>query len=346
MASKRISGLDLVRSIAICLVLFLHAKDSISSMPVFLKGLFSRGWAGVDIFFVLSGFLIASQVIKEKQAKPFVKKLKHFWVKRWFRTLPLYFTALFAYVVIKPLLGWEFSDSILKYFFFLQNYFAPKDFVQSWSLCIEEQFYIIFPLLVFTFSKLIKKPWFWLLPIVVSILCRYFIVGSETIENETQLAYSIAFPSFTRMDGISLGVFLAFTQDYWKPFVKDSCNSIFLISLIGFVLSLVYFGHTPLGMKAVFVYSTLSLFSAGMVMAGNFIRIPLASHSFFFWVATLSYGAYLWNNLFMRVIIKFAHNLHWGLSLVIFLGLTFVTSYVTYRIIEAPFIKLRAKFLD
>lgn len=346
MASKRISGLDFVRSIAILLVLFLHARDSISTMPMFLKNLFSRGWAGVDIFFVLSGFLIASQIIKEEQTKSIKKKLKHFWVKRWFRTIPLYLAALFVYVVVKPLAGWEFNGDVWKYFFFIQNYTSPKDFVQSWSLCIEEQFYLIFPLLVFGFSSLIKKPWFWLLPILVSLICRQYIISGGNILNETQLSYSIAFPSYTRMDGISLGVFLAFTQDYWRPFVKKSCNLIFLSSLLGFSLSLIYFGHTPLGVKAVFVYTVLSLFSAGMVMAGNYIKLPSASQSSFFWIATLSYGAYLWNNVFMRIFVNFGQNMHWALSTILFFTLTFVVSYLTFRIIETPFINMRSKFLD
>lgn len=342
---KRFYGLDLIRSLAIMMVLFLHLCEVVPTMPTFIRELSSVGWAGVDIFFVLSGYLIGGQIYKERTSLSIYLKLRNFWVKRWFRTFPLYFFVLLIYVYIKPIAGFEFKGDVWKYIFFIQNYSSPKDFVQSWSLCVEEQFYIIFPIICYVFSFTLKKKWFWLLPVVISFVIRLIIVDSGEVHNSTKFSHLLTFPSYTHMDGISLGVFLAFTYDDWKIFFKKHHKIMLLISMFFFFLSLVYMSDKPLGHRAVLSFLLLSITSAGMVCSARFLVIPKMLEPVFYWCANLSYGMYLWNNLFARVADKYFESIHWLFSSLIFFGGTVLISYISYKIIEMPVMKVRDKFI-
>lgn len=342
---NRIYGLDLLRSLAILLVLFLHLGESVHGFPPLLKTLGSIGWAGVDIFFVLSGFLIGGLLFNGNHNLAVKEKLYNFWVKRWFRTLPLYLLVLFVYGFIKPLAGWEFTGDLWSYFFFLQNFLTPRDFVQSWSLCIEEQFYLVFPLIAYLIPLTLKKRWLWFLPIVLSIVIRWQIMASQGVNSETDLSYLIRFPSYTHIDGILMGVLLAFYEKSWSHFVQKYHQYIFYLSTLGFFISLSYYGKTPLGAKAISCFFVLALFSAGMVSSAKFLAIPKFIQPIVYWIATLSYGIYLWNNLLMRVVDKFFIEIHWSLATLFFLITTGFISFITYRLVELPFMKLRVKFL-
>src|ERR1700730_1065700 len=136
--SRRNFGLDIVRSVAILMVLASHSIFFL--MPFFLKQLVEvygiLGSYGVEIFFVLSGFLIGQLIIKEVLKPPSWRGLSHFYVRRWFRTLPPYFLVLALRTLMGNPIHW-------RYLVFLQN-FDPKvmaSFRVSWSLSIEEWFY-------------------------------------------------------------------------------------------------------------------------------------------------------------------------------------------------------------
>ncbi|MGZ6469403.1 MAG: acyltransferase family protein, partial [Bdellovibrionota bacterium] len=166
---SRNTGLDLLRTSAILLVLALHASQLAPGRPWLLGYVSAFGWAGVDIFFVLSGFLIANQFFSGKKESS-SSSVRGFYVKRWLRTLPLYFFVLTFYVIIKPHLGFPFQGKPWHYAFFLQNYTGVKDFVPSWSLCIEEQFYLLFPFLALAWMRLKLPAWVWLLPAALSLI--------------------------------------------------------------------------------------------------------------------------------------------------------------------------------
>jgi peptidoglycan/LPS O-acetylase OafA/YrhL len=141
--TERIFGLDLMRAVSIVAVFLSH------SMPLNpLDNYFPFGWLGlgVEAFFVLSGFLIG-RIILRTVLQPGIswKAVKVFWVNRWLRTLPAYLLALAIYYCF-------YSDmrNIIFYVFFAQNLFTPAQgfFPHSWSLAVEEWFYLTFPLLL------------------------------------------------------------------------------------------------------------------------------------------------------------------------------------------------------
>ena len=118
--TKRLAGLDLLRSTAILSVVGFHFFQDVPA-PATLAFVFSKAGLGVDLFFVLSGFLITRQALSYTQST--WQNIFHFWQRRWFRTLPMYFLVLFLYIAIKPLLlGQPFVGDVSKHFFFLQNF--------------------------------------------------------------------------------------------------------------------------------------------------------------------------------------------------------------------------------
>ena len=128
MLKNRDQGLDLLRAMAIMMVLLLHAGYAVPQMPRIMGYVFAHGWVGVDLFFVLSGFLIGHQALHGPRLGSVMSQLHNFWARRWFRTFPLYFMVLFTYVVLKPLIfGRPFRGEVWPYFLFLQNYFPLTD---------------------------------------------------------------------------------------------------------------------------------------------------------------------------------------------------------------------------
>lgn len=135
----RISGLDFVRGVAVILVLFRHG-----TYECFIKDI---GWAGVDLFFSMSGFLIASLVIKEYQATgSFDAKL--FLIRRGFKIYPAFYVFLICSLLVNAIehnLSYELRF-ILAEIFFLQSY-LPHVWTHTWSLAVEEHFYFALAIL-------------------------------------------------------------------------------------------------------------------------------------------------------------------------------------------------------
>ena len=342
---KRIQGLDLLRFIAISLVVLLHASEVTRSINPILYWFFKIGWIGVDLFFVLSGYLIASQVFKTKVTSKW-KSLKEFWIKRWWRTLPLYFFALFVYAVIKPLLGFPFQQFSYKFFFFLQNFSRIHDFTQSWSLCIEEHFYIIFPILAFVFSLKNNRAVVWLIFVAGSFLARlYYFKTYEIVPTPVGIDFSIRFVTQYHLDGIAMGVFLAKTKGVWLNWNRPVK---IILGLIGTFL-VTYFPYTTPyvlpGYSSVWMFSVLAIGFSMVLIALHNIKVPRACSKPIELIALWSYGIYLWNGLVIRLF----HHLKLGINdyliISVFCLISILVAIPTYYFIEKPFLKLRDKLL-
>ena len=136
----RYQSMDFLRAVAILLVILAHTVLSYGA-PAYLAPL-QYGGTGVDLFFVLSGWLLGCQLFKEAQNTSTIN-VKRFWVRRWMRTLPAYYVVL-LFSVAQRLLTKENVEFPFSYFIFTQNYFYPLEFFSiSWSLCVEEQFYLV-----------------------------------------------------------------------------------------------------------------------------------------------------------------------------------------------------------
>ena len=157
MPAQRNFGLDLARAMAITMVFLSHGVTSLESLGV-----------GVDLFFLLSGFLIGRIYFRaqsDAEHKPGTFTLWSFWSARWFRTLPPYVAALGLFALLQMRFG---NNAVHPYYlFFLQNYVGMDGFGPSWSLCVEEHFYLALPLLGFVLLRVAgRRNMLWVLPLL------------------------------------------------------------------------------------------------------------------------------------------------------------------------------------
>lgn len=153
---KRIFGLDLLRAIAILFVMILHAGRFLPFPEKYHHYYMNIIYDGVGIFFVLSGFLIGGILIREIENTSYFsfRNLINFLAKRWSRTLPNYY--LFA-LILMLINSTSFID-IIKHLLFIQNiYHKPIDDISwSWSLSVEEWFYLVIPFLIFIIISILR----------------------------------------------------------------------------------------------------------------------------------------------------------------------------------------------
>ncbi|MGY0038929.1 acyltransferase family protein [Pedobacter sp. NJ-S-72] len=151
-APKYFSGFNGLRAIAVLLVvLIFHGK-------IIFPGMYN-GWIGVDLFFVISGFLITNILVKQKGTTNF---FSNFYLRRSIRIFPLYYIVLLVAMLILYLIKRDQLTDLSYYFFYVQNIRAISTekyislLAHTWSLCIEEQFYLVWPVIVY-FCPLKKK---------------------------------------------------------------------------------------------------------------------------------------------------------------------------------------------
>lgn len=185
-------GLDLVRAVAITLVYLAHGVTALESFAV-----------GVDLFFVLSGFLIGRIYFRSQAKGEF--SLRRFWQSRWWRTLPPYYAALGLYAVNAV---WFRGDQVHWYYiFFAQNYVGLDGFGPSWSLCVEEHFYLALPLLAgFVDRAGGRRSFLWVLP-VAAVLPQAF--RSYSSWRNGGLA-PVWWETHFHFEGLVMGVLLAY----------------------------------------------------------------------------------------------------------------------------------------
>jgi peptidoglycan/LPS O-acetylase OafA/YrhL len=147
-APQHLHGLDSLRALAILLVFAFHYQVFVSSEPTF--GWASTvGWVGVDLFFVLSGYLIGRQLMKGvAQGQRLL--LPAFYARRFLRTLPCFYAVLALYLAFPQLLGGRAPPPLWRFLTFTQNLGLQPGtaFSHAWSLCVEEQFYVLLPLVI------------------------------------------------------------------------------------------------------------------------------------------------------------------------------------------------------
>lgn len=181
-------GLDLARALAIAMVFLSHGVSALDTLGV-----------GVDLFFLLSGFLIGRIYLKSQAAGTFT--LFGFWSARWFRTLPPYLAALALFALAQP----HFRNNPVHpyYLLFLQNYLGMAGFGPSWSLCVEEHFYLALPLLGFLLLRAFpRRTLLYTLPLLALL--------PELFRLTLPLPPNWYWRTHLHSEGLILGVWLAF----------------------------------------------------------------------------------------------------------------------------------------
>lgn len=216
----RIFGLDLLRAVAILLTVYGHAVMLVPPAGRSWHNLPASAIDGVTIFFVLSGYLIGGILLKAllDPAQPF--SLRHFWMRRWLRTLPAYLVVLGGVVAVG---AWRhhLPAEVWRYFCFSQNLRTPHPdfFPEGWSLAVEEWFYLLFPVTVLVLSGLTQNrrlalagtiALFLLLPPLFKYHCYQQGRGLDAALWDAYYRRIVA----ARLDAIALGVLACYLQHY------------------------------------------------------------------------------------------------------------------------------------
>lgn len=221
----RLPGLDLLRALAIVWVMCFHSFLVGGVNPHF-SWLSTYGWMGVDLFFVLSGFLIGGQVLMPL-ARGRAFSFRDFYLRRAFRILPAYWVVLACYLLIPgfreaPRMEewWQFVTFTLN---LLIEYPKNQAFSHAWSLCIEEHFYLVFPLLaVVLVPRLSVRRFVALLVacVLAGLVLRVgiWLYNASLTPERGWFIEKIYYPTWGRLDGLLVGVALA----AWKIFRPES----------------------------------------------------------------------------------------------------------------------------
>jgi len=328
----RYRSMDLLRALAIVLVILAHTVLSFGA-PAHLAPL-QYGGTGVDLFFVLSGWLLGSQLFKEANKTNSVN-VKRFWIRRWMRTLPAYYVVL-SFSVAQRMLTKDNVDFPFSYFIFIQNYDYPLEFFSiSWSLCVEEQFYLIIAPLILILTRLPKfiSSTTLIILLLLPLIFRQFDLYTNL--KETHVA----------MDGCILGVFLAYLKynfdKIWETLTKYSLP-LFITTILSYIF-FYYARYNPqLGIEdpdrlfLVLIFASWVLFANSSIKAQNILYIPGAKY-----IATRAYALYLLHPEVLALLKKLTTDL----PFIIYLSLAFAGSIVVaeflYRFIEKPIMDKR-----
>lgn len=212
-------GLDLLRSVAIVWVMLFHSFIVGGVGPDF-DGLARFGWVGVDLFFVLSGFLIGAPLLRRLQQQGEPGLAEFYWRRAW-RILPAYVVVLAIYQglpVLREAPGLEPSWMFLSFSFnLLVDYAQNQAFSHAWSLCVEEHFYLLFPLLAWALAGRVRT---WQLLALLALL----VLGGVALRVAIWLHFdalrpdspwfieALYYPTWSRLDGLLAGVGLALLQ--------------------------------------------------------------------------------------------------------------------------------------
>ncbi|MBP7651985.1 acyltransferase [Candidatus Dependentiae bacterium] len=242
---ERYVHIDFLRGIAIILVLFHHMPyktPAVQGITDYIINMFKiGGWSGVDLFFVLSGFIVSNILFKEYIKKGKIN-LKLFVLRRIIRIFPPFYICLAVMgLVYYFFIGTDrnlFFKTIIVNLIYCQNYYYRNIFVHTWSLAVEEHFYIILPVILYIFMKINKNSFrkFWILLVVIIfsvILARYINSLVSSWFHYVKVSYMYA--THLRFDGLAFGVLLS----YFFSFSNNQFKKIFnkkIMLLSGFIL--------------------------------------------------------------------------------------------------------------
>lgn len=366
-SQNRIFGLDVMRAAAILMVIFGHCVWIFpEDTSLFHQLMVLSGFFGVEIFFVLSGFLIGKILYQLYLKEDFsIKTIFYFLKRRWFRTLPNYFLILLLNIGIAAVVGYAMA-SLWKYFFFFQNLFTTMHpfFPESWSLSVEEYAYLVLPFFILIAGSFIKpknKRWFFLFSVLTLILiffCAkiYYQLTTSNI-NLQQWNLSLKAVVIYRLDSIFIGVLCSWIYLNFTSFWQKSRYFFFVLGMLLFLFQFVAIGYLGLLIEThPFLWNVLYLPLISIAVScflpilsewkeeRSFIQKPIV------FISLISYSMYLLHYSVILLLMKhyIVIDSQDTFYLVVFAAsyviITIVLSYFLYRFYERPMMNLRDKY--
>ncbi len=364
---ERLHGLDTLRSLAIVSVMIFHLQPF---LPTALDPIKRIGWMGVDLFFVLSGFLIGSQLLKPSTRNQ-PPNLRAFYIRRAYRILPAYLAVLLLYFTIPQWREHELLPSAWKLLTFTadfrMNYPAELAFSHVWSLCVEEHFYLMLPWIILW---LMRKPAAWKTAafiasvIVFGVAIRsyelFHVVRAPGMSDDEAVALfmkRIYYPTYTRLDGLLSGATLATIRIFrpiWWAKLAHRGNALLIAGLLIFGVAVWTFrGDYPSPDRTAGILLSFPLLSLGFAflvaaaIANNgLLRLRLPGAAV---LATLAFSLYLTHKEVAHMDQLFFPWLNqesgWRAACV-YAATCLAVAALLYSCVERPFLILRDRHLQ
>jgi len=313
---ERQPGLDLLRALAIIVVVIYHAALFGFKLP----GRIDRfGWIGVDLFFVLSGYLIGGQLLAPLARNQRIN-LGRFFARRAFRIMPAYFVVLAIYFLLPSWREYpEMSQPLWKFLLSVQNIglHGGTAFSHAWSLAVEDQFYLLLPFILLFVNR--WPPGAMIVPFVIvfgGIALRAFLayqnLGADGVPFRGFQAW-IYYPTWTRLDPLVFGVALAavekFQRQWWKR-LMDLAIWLWLPAL-GLIAFALYLGESENLTVTVCIWQFpfIAVGMAALLICAistrlPFCRIAIPGAAF---IASIAYSTYLIQKLVMHQVLQLLH---------------------------------------
>lgn len=352
---ERQPGLDLLRALAIIVVVIYHA--GIMGFP--LPGRVDRfGWIGVDLFFVLSGYLIGGQLLAPLARDQRIN-LSRFFARRALRIMPAYFAILAIYFLLPSWREYpEMAQPLWKFLLSVQNValHGGTAFSHAWSLAVEDQFYLCLPFILLFVNRWSRGAL--IIPCLIifgAIALRTFLAWQNPAEI-SGVSYRgfqtwIYYPTWTRLDPLVFGVGLAaiekFRPQWWQRLIN--CAPWLWLPALGLIAYALYLGEGEYLSVAASIWQ-FPLIALGMatllVCAASprllFRRVAIPGAAF---VASVAYSAYLIQKLVIHFVAQFcsSHNIV-PMSVPALLGVelcVYVVASALFFAVERPFLQLR-----
>ena len=327
--------------------------NALSWVPQPILSIPGHGWLGVDLFFVLSGFLITGILLDSRDNPHY---FRNFYARRFLRIFPLYYTVLLITWLCYPGFGSYFLLSLFYLSNFAYSFHAPKPHGPGiyWSLAVEEHFYICWPLLVRLLNRKTLTALALALVAGVPLLRFYYVSHGGNLVNE------IGLYTWFRVDGLALGALLAiWTRSSWADGSRSLKLALALVALsIAITVAGVPFGTLKSG--SVFRYTQMELLFAAFLLWAVTLRgskwtSPLR-WSFAKLSGDLSYCIYLIHLSVGDAYEYFVHRFGWqtsalltpfgafALRSIFMVVVTFALAMLSRRFLERPMLRLKRYF--
>jgi peptidoglycan/LPS O-acetylase OafA/YrhL len=338
--AQRYPTLDLLRVVAVSMTLLVHAPSVSEQLPV-ISSVHLGLNLGVDLFMLISGWLLGGQLIRECRRGEL--SAPRFYLKRWLRTLPAFYAVLLV-LCFAGSLSQSSGAAIASHFLFLQEYLELQQYGVSWSLCVEEHFYLLLPLLVPVIVRHGSAQRVLLAAAALSTL--EVLVRTWVYEPGQHLPYL----SHLRCEGLFLGLALAYVaqcQPQGWGWLGRRCHFLCLVGVPATALSMLL-SHTAPSLLFFTWLPTLGSWALALAFVASVhesswlsrLSLPGARYA-----GELTYSIYLVHTLAPRLLQHDALSLL-GRSSAAALAVTLVLSVLLHHGIERPFLRLRTRLLD
>jgi peptidoglycan/LPS O-acetylase OafA/YrhL len=344
-------ALDSIRGVGFVVVMVVHAQKFVGVDPGHLPG----GSIALDVFFVLSGFLITSLLLREWSDRSTIS-FRNFYTRRALRLLPAFFVLLIT-ISLAAALGAPLDITpawVLSTLFYVANwgaawsYLKPSALNHTWSLSVEEQFYLCWPLVLYAMLRMKLRP----RTIVILLglgLVAVFVERIVLLRVFHPTGARMYFGTDTRSDGLWIGCMVGvLARARMLPTAGAGLAIVRTLAALsaGFLVWVVVRG---LGLLEFTYYGglTASVIATGFVVAG--LQAPVikpvravVEAKPLVWMGRLSYSLYLWHFPIFRL--AALADLPWPLYALVGTGLTFGAGAISHYFIEKPFLDLKQRF--